>query len=91
MTIWDGAGIDTYDFSTYSSGVSIDLRPGRWVAIDDLAQRADLLAGAGEQWATGNIANALVYDGLNNTLANPDAGYIGMRPVARATTLSSET
>jgi serralysin len=28
MTLWDGGGIDTYDLSGYSVGVSIDLQPG---------------------------------------------------------------
>jgi Ca2+-binding RTX toxin-like protein len=40
------------------------------------SERADLLAGPGEQWATGNIANAIVIAGVNNNASNPDAGYI---------------
>jgi serralysin len=28
MTVWDGNGIDTYDLSNYSTGVSINLNPG---------------------------------------------------------------
>ena len=70
MTVWDGGGVDTYDFSNYSLGVRIDLNAGGWVLIDYLntsspTQRADLLAGDGTYWATGNIANALMYN--NNT------------------------
>ncbi len=70
MTVWDGGGVDTYDFSNYSLGVRIDLNAGGWVSIDYLntsspTQRADLLAGDGTYWATGNIANALMYN--NNT------------------------
>ena len=81
MTLWDGDGIDTYDFADYSVGVSIDLQPGHWVTIDyqnttDPYERADLLAGDGTHWAAGNIANALIYDGVNNDAAHPDAGYI---------------
>src|SRR4029077_16992743 len=93
MTVWDGNGNDTYNFEDYGSliggsraGVSIDLRPGHWVAIDynhDSAdpagpmQRADLLAGTGTHWATGNIANALVYDWNDNAPAGySGAGYI---------------
>ena len=30
MTIWDGGGVDTYDFSSYTKPISIDLRPGEW-------------------------------------------------------------
>jgi serralysin len=76
MTVWDGGGNDTYDFSGYPIGVSIDLRPGHWIEIDYLndgapAQRADLLAGNGSYWATGNIANSLVYDFNDGPSAGP--------------------
>ncbi len=27
MTVWDGNGVDTYDFSNYDNGVAVDLRP----------------------------------------------------------------
>ena len=30
MTVWDGGGTDTYDFSSYATGVTADLRPGAW-------------------------------------------------------------
>ena len=30
MTVWDGGGTDTYDFSLYSNGVIVDLSPGGW-------------------------------------------------------------
>lgn len=67
MTVWDGGGVDTYDFSGLTVPVSIDLNPGGWVTIDyknssNPVQRADLLAGDGEHWATGNIANALLLE-----------------------------
>ena len=29
MTIWDGGGNDTYDFSNYTTNLSVDLQPGR--------------------------------------------------------------
>ena len=29
-TVWDGGGIDTYDFSDRFGGNTIDLRPGHW-------------------------------------------------------------
>jgi serralysin len=32
-TIWDGAGIDVFDASNQTSGVSIDLRPGKFSSI----------------------------------------------------------
>ncbi|HYJ29660.1 MAG TPA: M10 family metallopeptidase C-terminal domain-containing protein [Allosphingosinicella sp.] len=60
MTVWDGGGIDTYDFSNYTFSVSrtIDLRPGEWTKLGD-AQLANL----GSGFARGNIANSLLYNG----------------------------
>ncbi|MGE4150418.1 MAG: M10 family metallopeptidase C-terminal domain-containing protein, partial [Hyphomicrobiaceae bacterium] len=64
-TIWDGGGIDTYDLSNYSGGVSIDLRPGEWTTVSS-AQLSTLGYDdglGGEVYARGNIANALLYQG----------------------------
>ena len=66
MTIWDGGGNATYDFSNYATNMSIDLRPGQFVVLDTSAahlQRADLGnngAGGAEYFAQGNIYNALI-------------------------------
>lgn len=59
-TIWDGGGIDTYDFSNYTTSLGVDLRPGEWVDLDldGTAQRAHLGSG---NYARGHIANALQY------------------------------
>lgn len=65
MTVWDGGGNDTYDFSNYSTNLSIDLSPGGWIVTDTSTnhlQRADLGnngVGGAEYFARGNIANAL--------------------------------
>jgi len=65
MTIWDGSGNDTYDFSNYGTNLSVDLRPGGWTTLDPDShhQLANLAAHAGDPavWAAGNIANALVF------------------------------
>ncbi|HZS57290.1 MAG TPA: M10 family metallopeptidase [Bryobacteraceae bacterium] len=53
LTVWDGGGEDTYDFSTFSINLKIDLNPGAWSTV---AVRPDL--GDGHR-AIGNIANAL--------------------------------
>jgi VCBS repeat-containing protein len=64
MTLWDGGGEDTYDFSNYSTDLSVDLNPGQWVILDTSAahaQRANLGndgAGGAIYFARGNIANA---------------------------------
>jgi len=60
QTVWDGGGTDTYDFSRYTTGVKVDLDPGAWT-ITSNAQRARLNA-SGTKLATGNIANALLYN-----------------------------
>jgi serralysin len=61
LTIWDGGGTDTYDFSNYKTGVTVDLRPGQW-STASTAQLA-LLKYDGSQIADGNIANSLLYNG----------------------------
>ncbi len=61
LTIWDGGGTDTYDFSNYTTGVTVDLRPGQWSTASS-AQLA-LLHYNGSKIAAGNIANSLLYNG----------------------------
>ena len=58
MTIWDGGGNDTYDFSNYTTNLSVNLQPGSWTTVST-AELANLGAG---HTAIGNIANAY----LNN-------------------------
>ena len=59
MTIWDGGGIDTYDFSAYTTGVTIDLGPGDY-SIGSAAQLAYL---GGGNYAHGNVYNAYLFQG----------------------------
>jgi hypothetical protein len=59
MTVWDGNGVDTYDMSNYSGGVSIDLNPGA-SSITSAAQLAYLGNG---HYAQGNVFNAYLYNG----------------------------
>jgi VCBS repeat-containing protein len=61
MTLWDGGGADTYDFSNYATSVSVNLQPGSW-STTSTTQLASLGSG---HYAAGNIANALLYN--NNT------------------------
>lgn len=56
LTIWDGGGNDTYNFSNYASQLTIDLNPGGWTSLG--RQRANLGDG---HVARGNIANAYLY------------------------------
>lgn len=57
LTIWDGGGTDTYDFSNYTTNQSIDLTPGSWSLMSE-AQRANLGSG---NYARANVYNALQY------------------------------
>jgi hypothetical protein len=57
MTIWDGGGHDTFDYSNYSTNITVDLQPGGWSTLST-AQLASLTYG---HLARGNVANALLY------------------------------
>jgi Ca2+-binding RTX toxin-like protein len=79
MTIWDGGGNDTYDFSNYSGGggLTIDLRPGEWTKISDV-QIANLGA---NYFARGNIFNAFLFDNdprslIENAIGTPQGEWI---------------
>ncbi|MFP5077703.1 M10 family metallopeptidase C-terminal domain-containing protein [Rhizobium sp. YIM 134829] len=73
MTVWDGGGNDTYDFSAYSSALSIDLRPGKWSVLN-LSQLADLGDG---HTARGSVFNALQYHGNTASLIEDAIGGAG--------------
>ena len=70
MTVWDGGGTDTYDFSNYPTHVRIDLRPGEWTITSEV-QRANL---GDFHKAYGNVANALLH---NNNPASLIENAIG--------------
>jgi serralysin len=75
MTVWDGGGIDTYDFSNYRYGVTVDLKPGAWsgpgISAFQSYQRADL---GDNHRAPGNVANALLYKGDPRSLIENATG-----------------
>ncbi len=61
MTVWDGGGNDTYDFTNYTTNLDIDLAPGGWSTLSE-SQRANLGdggLGGSFYYARGNVANAL--------------------------------
>ncbi|MFK7754842.1 MAG: hypothetical protein AB8B51_20130 [Sedimentitalea sp.] len=63
-TLWDGGGIDSFDLTSYSTTVVIDLRPGGH-SVFSSAQLADL--GDGNS-ARGNIFNAKLFQGNEASL-----------------------
>ncbi|MEQ9355834.1 M10 family metallopeptidase C-terminal domain-containing protein [Coleofasciculus chthonoplastes] len=73
-TIWDGNGIDTYNFSNYTTNLSINLAPGGWSDLDvgGNSQRARL--GSGKD-ARGHVFNALQYkDDARSLIENANGG-----------------
>jgi Ca2+-binding RTX toxin-like protein len=71
MTVWDGGGNDTYDFSNYTCNLSIDLRPGSWTRLEP-KQVAEL---GYLHPARGNVANSLLHDGdLRSVIENAIGG-----------------
>ena len=73
LTVWDGGGIDTYDFSNYSTDLVINLAPGAW-STTSASQRASLGDG---RVADGNIANALLYQSNLGSLIENAVGGSG--------------
>jgi len=61
QSIWDGGGKDTYDLSNYSSGLTIDLRPGEWSTFME-AQLAYVNGSDLSIRPPGNICNAHLYN-----------------------------
>ena len=75
LTIWDGGGIDTYDFSAFSTNETIDLTPGGWNNLGtQLAQLGSNLADP-LQTARANVFNALLFNGdLRSIIENATGG-----------------
>ncbi|NES19691.1 MAG: protease, partial [Symploca sp. SIO3E6] len=75
-TIWDGNGIDTYNFSNYTTNLAIDLAPGGWSDLDvgGNFQRARL---GTSQYSRGHVFNALQYNGDTRSLIENANGGSG--------------
>jgi Ca2+-binding RTX toxin-like protein len=72
-TIWDGGGIDTYDFSNYTSNLSVNLNPGSGSTLST-AQLA-IVETTTSRTATGNLFNALLHNGdLRSLIENATGG-----------------
>jgi serralysin len=73
LTIWDGGGQDTYDFSNYGTNLKVDLTPGGWSVLST-AQLADLADG---HVPDGNVFNARLFDGDPRSLIENVKGGSG--------------
>lgn len=70
-TIWDGNGNDTYDFSNYTTKVSVNLNPGSWSNLDSEGHRQlAILDGRPGQikYARAHVFNALQVQKADGTL-----------------------
>jgi Ca2+-binding RTX toxin-like protein len=76
-TIWDGGGVDTYDFRNYDGGISVDLRPGAFstLAANQLANSLAYIDGRAP--VIGNVANALLFEGNTASLIENAIGGAG--------------
>jgi Ca2+-binding RTX toxin-like protein len=75
-TIWDGGGIDTYDLSNYTTGVTVDLGPGDY-SVFSTAQLANLGGGPNGGLSRGNVFNALQSGGDVRSLIEVAVGGSG--------------
>ncbi len=73
MTVWDGNGNDTYDFSNYTTGVTVNLSPGAY-SITSAAQTAYLGDG---HYARGTVFNAYLHDGDSRSYIENAIGGTG--------------
>jgi serralysin len=80
MTLWDGGGVDSFDFSSYRSDATFDLRAGAG-SIGDDAQRAYLNADepdAGDAiFASGSVFTAQLHEGDTRALIENALGGRG--------------
>ncbi len=75
-TVWDGNGIDTYNFGNYTTNLRVDLSPGGWsdLAVGSNFQRAELNF-ISNIYARGHVFNALIYSDSNpNWIENAIGG-----------------
>ncbi|EKU96382.1 Ca2+-binding protein, RTX toxin [Leptolyngbya sp. PCC 7375] len=75
-TIWDGNGVDTYNFSNYTNNIQVSLIPGGWSDLDlgGNSQRAYLGDG---HYARGHVFNALQFRGDRRSLIENAYGGVG--------------
>ncbi len=72
-TIWDGGGVDTYDFGNYATDMQIDLTPGGW-SLMSADQRANL---GNDNFARANVFNALQFNNDARSLIENAIGGTG--------------
>ncbi|MCH8239285.1 MAG: M10 family metallopeptidase C-terminal domain-containing protein, partial [Proteobacteria bacterium] len=77
LTVWDGGGNDTYDFSNYTTNLHVDLRPGEWTLLSDPYPAFQLAHLGDGGHARGNIANAWLYQDNTASIIENAIGGVG--------------
>jgi hypothetical protein len=76
-SIWDGGGNDSYDLSTYSTNLTINLNPGEW-SLFSTAQLPELdRRNPGLHRPPGNVSNANLYNNDTRSLIENAIGGSG--------------
>ncbi len=75
LTVWDGGGTDTYDFSNYVTNLHVNLAPGKWSTAAH-NQLAILDTDTGHR-ARGSIFNALLHNNDARSLIENATGGRG--------------
>ena len=91
-TVWDGDGIDTYNFSNYTTDLDVSLEPGDWSDLDvgGVTQRAQTNFGYdgtgfnsdSVEYARGHVFNALQHNGDSRSLIENATGGSGNDSIA---------
>ncbi|WP_310620437.1 M10 family metallopeptidase [Flexibacterium corallicola] len=79
LTIWDGGGKDTYDFTNYTTNLNINLAPGSWSLLskDQLSHLGKYSTNDKDEYARANVYNALLFDGDERSLIENARGGRG--------------
>ena len=77
LTIWDGNGNDTYDFSNYVTDLMVDLGPGGWSVLAQNQLATLNTDPANIVHARGNVFNAHQYQGDARSLIENAIGGTG--------------
>ncbi len=86
LTIWDGGGNDTLDFSNYSTRTTIDISPGKF-STPDKGQRAEFFDGI---FAKGCVAMSKLFFGdLRSVIENANAAAMPIGSPAMPSTTGS--
>lgn len=83
ICVWDGGGVDTFNFSGYSTNQYIDLHAGSFSNVADMTKNVSIayncsienaVGGSGNDYLLGNALNNMLSGGAGNDTLNGDTG-----------------